>query len=56
MAAAGPAPAGDGVAGGLDVVVEAGFRCGAAGVAGVNIDVDGVEGVAGFGAGGPAFG
>lgn len=50
------APAGDGVAGGLDVAVDAELGCGAAGGAGVDVEAEGVEGVAGFGAAGTVFG
>lgn len=51
-----PAPAGDGVAGWFGVAVDAVLGCGAAGEAGVDVDAEGVEGVAVLGAAGAAFG
>lgn len=49
-------PAGEGVAGGLAVAADAGLCCGAAGGAGVDVEADGVDGVAVFGGAGAGFG
>lgn len=56
VVAAAPAPAGDGVAGGLVVAVDAVLGCGAGGGAGVDVEAEGVEGVADLGGAGAAFG
>ena len=50
------APAGEGVAGGLAVAAEVGLCCGAAGGAGVDVEAEGVDGVAVLGGAGAAFG